>query len=112
MEAQRSVYAMRPHRTVVCPSTNPLRRRVFALTSSTAFELVIILFVLVNAAVMMLEWCGARERESARRARGLRAPASRQASQSAPSRAELNGRVPPAELLARPSRSHSPHLPL
>jgi hypothetical protein len=56
MEAQRTVYAMRPLRQFECPSRSPFRRRVFALVQSTWFDLVVIIFIVLNAMVMMLEW--------------------------------------------------------
>mmetsp|Transcript_10830 Transcript_10830/g.25850 ORF Transcript_10830/g.25850 Transcript_10830/m.25850 type:complete len:553 (+) Transcript_10830:3459-5117(+) len=56
MEAQRTVYTMRPLRIPLCPSKNLLRQKAFQCVQSNTFELVIIGFICGNAFVMMLEW--------------------------------------------------------
>ena len=57
MEAQRVVYAMRPHRIAQCRSSNLLRRRAFQIATSTRFDMAVLSIVVLNAGVMMLEWC-------------------------------------------------------
>lgn len=56
MEAQRTVYAMRPLRQATCPSSNPARQRAFRLIQSTTFEVAVLSAICANAVVMMLQW--------------------------------------------------------
>jgi len=56
VDAQRTVYAMRPLKQFTCPSESPLRQRAFAIVMDKWFEATILVLILLNVFVMMLEW--------------------------------------------------------